>query len=83
MFKLDHAEVLPVPLISAEVLEPINTFRGMLNEEVASAPPSSGDLTVQLLEGKVEGLPTIDSTARIEVSIAKALNAGPGEKHIY
>ena len=71
-----------MPLISAEVLEPINTVRGMLNEEVASAPPSSGDLTVQLLEGKVEGLLTIDSTARIEVSIAKALNAGPGEKQM-
>lgn len=45
-------------------------------------PPSSGDLTVQLLTSKLEGMQRVDSTGQIELAIAKALNAGPGEKKL-
>ena len=36
-------EVTPRPTIAAEILKPVNLMRKILNEEVASSPPGSGN----------------------------------------
>ena len=76
-------EVTPRPTIAAEILKPVNLMRKILNEEVASSPPGSGELTIQFLLGKLDHMKRVDSSAIIELQVAKALAAGPGEAKLH
>ena len=79
IWKFNAADLMPKPKIAAVILEPVNLMRKMLHEEVASSPPASGELTIQFLFGKLDHMKRMDSSATIDLQVAKALAAGPGE----
>ena len=75
-------EAEKTPKIDKNILAPMSTMRRMVNEEVMNSTLQSGDLAVQLLSSKLTAMVAIDNTAEIEVALARALNAGPGERNL-
>ena len=80
---LQIEESATAPKISERLLMPAATMRRALNEEVAAAPPASGDLCVQLLQSKQSAMSSIDPMCDVEIALARALNQGPGRQKLF
>ena len=68
--------------IAEAITKPINTMRRMINEQAATSVVSSGELSAKMMEAQLAGLEQVDGSAMIEISLAKALASGPGEKRL-
>ena len=70
------------PGVEPELAAAVNLGRRMMNEEAASAKPSSGELAVSMMAAKMTATAEFDPFSTVDVSLARALSTGPGEHRL-
>ena len=80
-FELDIMPLTPddkPPGIDSCLLAEPETMRTLINQEAQITAPGTGDLAVQMISNKMQQLLAIDSSATLELALARALASGPG-----